>query len=64
MIKNIINSKGEIKSKETDPVCGKDFCDTCGDCLYCYAGDDCLDGGEHCWIVYVEDKVEIREVGK
>ena len=23
-----------------DYVCGKDFCDCCGDCLACY-GDDC-----------------------
>ena len=28
-------------------VCGEDFCDTCGDCLVCYIGDECRDGGHH-----------------
>ena len=31
-----------------DPICGTDFCDECGDCLYCYGGDECRDGGDRC----------------
>lgn len=31
------------------PVCGVDFCDTCGDCLHCYGEDRCAHNadGEH-----------------
>ena len=39
-----------------DPECGKDFCDSCGDCLDCYGGDPCWDAGEsgdHFWVRYV-----------
>lgn len=32
---------GTIIVKEMgEPYCGEDFCDRCGDCLYCY-GDHC-----------------------
>lgn len=41
---------GYIKGAEA--VCGKDFCDGCGDCLHCYMGEWCPDGGDHQWIVY------------
>jgi hypothetical protein len=40
------------------PACGKDFCDTCGDCLNCYAGDGCVVGDQwvvgepYQWVVY------------
>lgn len=36
-----------------EPECGKDFCDSCGDCLACFE-DGCpqTDGGEHRWVVY------------
>ena len=30
-------------------TCGEDFCEVCGECLECYAGDACLDDGEHTW---------------
>lgn len=33
------------------PECGEDFCDRCGDCLSCYEGDDCRDGGSHIWVM-------------
>lgn len=29
------------------PECGVDFCQICGDCLACYGGDSCIDGGDH-----------------
>lgn len=32
-----------------EPECGKDFCQRCGDCLYCYGSDPCLHGDEHIW---------------
>lgn len=41
-----------IKTEEAEPKCGEDFCDECGDCLHCYGGDPCYNGGEHIWIVY------------
>jgi len=35
------------------PVCGEDFCDECGDCLYCYGDDECPSAsGVHNWIYY------------
>lgn len=32
-------------------TCGADFCEACGDCLACYAEDECLESpdGEHQW---------------
>jgi hypothetical protein len=42
---------GSSKHKSCDrfrpPVCGEDFCDACGDCLYCYAEDTCAVTGDH-----------------
>jgi hypothetical protein len=29
------------------PVGGEDFCEACGDCLYCYAEDECAVTGDH-----------------
>ena len=47
-----------VRKEEATPVCGKDFCDTCGDCLYCYVGDPCYDGSEekgaHYWVSYID----------
>lgn len=37
-----------------NPVCGDDFCDQCGDCLHCYAGQYCP-SGEHTWVIYKDD---------
>ena len=35
------------------PECGEDFCGRCGDCLACYGGETCWDGGvdngPHVW---------------
>lgn len=28
-------------------VCGEDFCEKCGDCLYCYGSEPCALGGAH-----------------
>jgi hypothetical protein len=41
------------------PICGEDFCDLCGDCLACYSGDPCPEGG-HSWVVYAEDVEAFR----
>jgi hypothetical protein len=39
------------------PVCGEDFCDTCGDCLHCYSTDYC--NNEYCgiarWVIYIDN---------
>ena len=45
-----------IQTEEVDPQCGNDFCDSCGDCLHCYGGDECphSNDGEHFWVVYQE----------
>lgn len=45
------------------PQHGVDFCDTCGDCLSCFAEDGCgdVDGKPHSWVVYPEDAAEFRE---
>jgi hypothetical protein len=49
-----------IEIVEAEPVCGLDFCDSCGDCLNCYGGDECLEGydGKHYWVVYQDKSVE------
>ena len=50
MIAEIEQSDGSYKSVEAgSPVCGKDFCDSCGDCLACYS-DYCSDGCR--WVIY------------
>lgn len=48
-----------MKAIESIPVCGQDFCDTCGDCLACYNEDGCggHDGKDHLWVEYI-DKVK------
>lgn len=43
-----------LRWEEAEPVCGKDFCDTCGECLHCYVSDPCKEGREHSWVEYVE----------
>jgi len=35
------------------PECG-DYCDRCGDCLYC-GGEMCIDGGDHSWVIDVSE---------
>lgn len=49
---------GSYKREERgEPECGKDFCDTCGDCLHCYGGEECYPRGEaegqHRWVIYL-----------
>jgi hypothetical protein len=39
-----------IRKERRIPVCGKAFCDACGDCLACYGQD-----GPHWWIAYEDD---------
>lgn len=54
MITHIWNEAGSerLGSLRAVPVCGKDFCDSCGDCLACYAEDLCPQYGEHHWVYY------------
>lgn len=42
---------------EAAPICGVDFCDTCGDCLDCQEGE-CADGKSCLWVVYADDAEE------
>lgn len=60
MIKYVISNKDYrkvLRVEEAEPECGKDFCDKCGDCLYCYDYDPCYigDTDDHLWVTY-EDK--------
>jgi len=41
---------------EAEPICGKDFCDRCGECLYCYGDDECGMCGDHAWCVYADER--------
>ena len=55
MEKHIYTNDGStlLDVVEAEPECGKDFCDTCGDCLACYGEDECPNGNiEHYWIEY------------
>ncbi len=48
---------GSYKWEEKgDPVCGVDFCDTCGDCLVCSWEDSCISSDEHVWVIYRENE--------
>lgn len=42
------------------PICGKDFCEDCGDCLHCYSGDVCVHSsdGKHTWPIRFEGERE------
>lgn len=37
------------------PICGVDFCDSCGDCLACYDSDPCPTRDNHQWVVYEDE---------
>ena len=50
-----------LRVEEAEPECGKNFCDTCGDCLACYESDPCIDGN-HRWIVYVDPTCDEKEI--
>jgi hypothetical protein len=43
-----------LRIEELEPVCGKDYCDSCGDCLHCYGSDPCIENedGPHYWVRY------------
>lgn len=43
-------------AERSEPVCGEDFCDLCGDCLACYGDQPYPDGGAHRWLYY-EDQL-------
>jgi len=40
---------------EATPICGVDFCDTCGDCLDCQEGDGCVDDKSCLWVLYADN---------
>lgn len=61
MKKEIYNARGTIliETVEDVPKCeNQNFCDTCGECLYCFNEDNCFPNlqeggdGKHRWIVY------------
>jgi len=55
----IINQEtGQGRDEEATPVCGEDFCERCGDCLVCFGGDECCEGGEHEWVRYEDGATE------
>ena len=46
---------GMLGTVELDVECGQAFCDSCGDCLYCYGGDPCGNDDEpggHSFVIY------------
>ncbi len=56
MIKCIFDRTGVrmIRTEESTPICGLDFCEVCGDCLACYSEDGCggQDSKPHFWVEY------------
>jgi hypothetical protein len=61
MKKYVYLDLGGLKTKflgieYAEPECGEDFCDSCGDCLSCNGGDECLgnEDGKHLWVEYRE----------
>lgn len=57
MVAEIEQADGSFRIENRIPECGEDFCDQCGDCLYCHGGDACSenDWGNHRWIVYLPE---------
>jgi hypothetical protein len=58
MIARVEKPDGSFELMEMGiPVCGEDFCDTCGDCLYCYS-EDC-NRNDYCgcalWVIYIDN---------
>jgi len=62
MIKYIYDKDGIklLRTVEDHPVCAMDFCDHCGECLFCYGEGPCIDGKEHLWVQYGEKVDENR----
>lgn len=55
MLAGVELDNGMFCPVEAEPECGRDFCDSCGDCLACYGGDPCFGSsleGDHAWFVY------------
>lgn len=49
-----------VRIEDREPECGRDFCDTCGECLVC-GWDICYGhSGGHMWVKY-EDELEDEE---
>jgi hypothetical protein len=64
MIKYLYRSEGInyifIKTVEEYPVCGENFCESCGDCLACAEewDSECIydeQNGQHFWVEYIGD---------
>lgn len=57
VIKHIFSYEGDvlIRTEEAEPICGEDFCDSCGDCLACYGDEPCFYNAlGHYWVKYEE----------
>ena len=46
------NNDKLLREEEAEPICGGDFCDSCGDCLVCYGEEEYSEGGWYFWVVY------------
>ena len=60
---HVYNSLGDVRLKTFigEPECGVDFCDQCGDCLYCHGdemGSNQCEWG-HSWVKY-EDEPSVK----
>lgn len=62
MIANVFEGADTPRQIELSPICG-DYCDSCGDCLYCFREDACggIPDREHAWVVYPDQRDEFRE---
>ena len=62
MIRHVYDKAGTtlLRDEQAEPKCNVDFCDSCGDCLYCYGEDFCPGGAGHSWVVYEEAPHDIR----
>lgn len=59
MIRHIYDFTGArlLRTEEATPRCGRDFCDSCGDCLACEGDRPCRKSGtfQHFWVHYEKE---------
>ncbi len=66
MQKYIYSSDAKLVQSVKDvPECGRDYCDSCGDCLHCYGETECsaTSNKKHFWVEYLNETYQQHNFG-